>query len=243
MGLQVRGLSVRFGQTTAVSGVDFSVADGEVLGLLGPSGCGKSTLLRAIAGLERPQAGTITWNGADLDRVPVHRRGFGMVFQDGQLFPHRDVAGNVEFALRMQGMGRARRTGRVAELLDLVGLAGQQRRRVTHLSGGEAQRVALARALAADPRLLLLDEPLTALDRMLREQLVVELAEWLAGQSTTAIVVTHDHEEAFTLADRVAVMARGQVLQVDTPERLRQCPADDEVAAFLGHKAGSRRSG
>ncbi|QUH00241.1 ABC transporter ATP-binding protein [Saccharopolyspora erythraea] len=234
MGLDVRDLSVRYGPLTAVSEVDVELADGEVLALLGPSGCGKSTLLRAVAGLERPSTGSVHWDGTDLARVPVHRRGFGMVFQDGQLFPHRDVAGNVEFGLRMRSVSRARRTARVAELLELVGLAGYERRRVTELSGGEAQRVALARALAADPRLLLLDEPLSALDRMLREQLAVDLAALLARDDATAIVVTHDHDEAFTLADRVAVMARGRILQVDTPARLWQRPAGDEVAEFLG---------
>ncbi|MFD0486197.1 ABC transporter ATP-binding protein [Saccharopolyspora spinosporotrichia] len=234
MGLDVRDLSVRYGPVTAVSEVDVELADGEVLALLGPSGCGKSTLLRAVAGLERPSAGSVHWDGTDLARVPVHRRGFGMVFQDGQLFPHRDVAGNVEFGLRMRSVSRARRAARVAELLELVGLAGYERRRVTELSGGEAQRVALARALAADPRLLLLDEPLSALDRMLREQLAVDLAALLARDDATAIVVTHDHDEAFTLADRVAVMARGRILQLDTPARLWQRPAGDEVAEFLG---------
>ncbi|MCX2733275.1 ABC transporter ATP-binding protein [Saccharopolyspora sp. NFXS83] len=234
MGLEVRGLTVRFGGTTAVREVDLSVLDGEVLALLGPSGCGKSTLLRTVAGLERPTAGAVRWNGRDLDAVQVHQRRFGLVFQDGQLFPHRDVAGNVGFGPRMRGVGKAARAARVAELLELVGLAGYGERRVTDLSGGEAQRVALARALAADPELLLLDEPLSALDRMLRERLAVDLAALLGRGPSTALVVTHDHDEAFTLADRVAVMARGTVLQADTPELLWRHPADDEVAEFLG---------
>lgn len=235
MGLDVRDLSVRFPGTTAVSEVALTVGRGEVLAVLGPSGCGKSTLLRAIAGLERPTRGSVAWDGDDLARVPVHRRRFGMVFQDGQLFPHRDVAGNVEFGLRMNAVGRRRRTERVTELLDVVGLAGYQRRSVTGLSGGEAQRVALARALAADPQLMLLDEPLAALDRVMREQLAVDLAGLLGADDTTAIVVTHDHDEAFTLADRVAVMVRGEVLQVDAPHRLWRRPVDDEVARFLGY--------
>lgn len=234
MGLEVQGLTVRFGGTTAVHDVRLSVLDGEVLALLGPSGCGKSTLLRAVAGLERPTAGEVRWNGRDLASVPVHRRRFGLVFQDGQLFPHRNVAGNVAFGPRMRGVGGAERTARVAELLELVGLAGYEDRRVTDLSGGEAQRVALARALAADPELLLLDEPLSALDRMLRERLAVDLAALLGRGDSTALVVTHDHDEAFTLADRVAVMSRGTILQADTPDLLWRHPADEEVAAFLG---------
>src|SRR4051794_4202757 len=141
MGLSVRGLTVRYGSFTAVSDVDIEVADGEVVALLGPSGCGKSTLLLAVAGLERPAAGRVCWDGADLAGVAVHRRGFGLVFQDGQLFPHRDVAGNVEFGLRMAGADRAARRERVAELLTLLGLDGYQRRRITELSGGERQRV------------------------------------------------------------------------------------------------------
>ncbi len=234
MGLDVRGLSVHFAGATAVSDVDLSVARGEVLAVLGPSGCGKSTLLRAVAGLEPPSRGTVAWNGADLARVPVHRRAFGMVFQDGQLFPHRDVAGNIGFALRMNSVGRGRRAEKVSELLNLVGLTGYERRSVTRLSGGEAQRVALARALAAEPQLLLLDEPLAALDRALREQLAVDLAALLDGDDATAVVVTHDHDEAFTLADRVAVMTDGQILQVDVPRRLWRRPVSDEVATFLG---------
>jgi thiamine transport system ATP-binding protein len=230
--LVVDGLSVRYGGLDAVSGVDLEIADGEVLALLGPSGCGKSTLLRAVAGLEATAGGTVRWDDTDLADVPVHRRGFGLVFQDGQLFPHRDVAGNVAFGLRMRRMtGRAER---VAELLDLVGLAGYERRRVTELSGGEAQRVALARALAPRPRLLLLDEPLSALDRALREQLAMDLAGLLRVAGATALVVTHDHDEAFTLADRVAVMRVGRIVQTGPPEQVWRRPVDEDTARFLG---------
>ncbi|KEI43272.1 ABC transporter ATP-binding protein [Saccharopolyspora rectivirgula] len=234
MALALRDLTVRYGRTTALSEVELDVADGEVVALLGPSGCGKSTLLRAVAGLERPSAGSVHWDGADLSRVPVHQRGFGMVFQDGQLFPHRSVAGNIEFALRMRGAGRQVRTARVRELLQLVGLEGYEDRQVGELSGGEAQRVALARALAAEPKLLLLDEPLSALDRSLREQLAVDLARLLEKTGTTAVVVTHDHDEAFTLADRVAVMVAGRILQTGSAEQVWRWPVSDQVAEFLG---------
>ncbi|HEV7908401.1 MAG TPA: ABC transporter ATP-binding protein [Pseudonocardiaceae bacterium] len=234
MSLECSGLSVRYGTLDAVSDVDLKISDGEVVALLGPSGCGKSTLLRAVAGLERPSAGTIAWDGADLAGTPVHRRGFGLVFQDGQLFPHRDVAGNVAFGMRMHRVDAEERHKRVAELLELVGLGGCERRRVTELSGGEQQRVALARALAPKPRLLLLDEPLSALDRALREQLAVDLARLLREAGATALVVTHDHDEAFTLADRVAVMRAGRICQIGAPERVWRYPVDVEVARFLG---------
>ncbi|CCH28162.1 ABC transporter ATP-binding protein [Actinosynnema sp. NPDC047251] len=234
MSLGLNGISVRYGDVAAVSEVDLAVGDGEVVALLGPSGCGKSTLLRAVAGLEVPSAGTVTWDGADLAGTPVHRRGFGLVFQDGQLFPHRDVAGNVAFGLRMRRVEREARRKRVAELLELVGLGGYQRRKVTELSGGEQQRVALARALAPRPRLLLLDEPLSALDRALRESLAVDLARVLREAGATALVVTHDHDEAFTLADRVAVMRAGRIRQVGPPAQVWRSPADVEVARFLG---------
>jgi thiamine transport system ATP-binding protein len=234
MALSVRGLSVHYGSLAAVSEVDVDVPDGAVLALLGPSGCGKSTLLRAVAGLERPVAGRVCWDDTDLAGVPVHRRGFGLVFQDGQLFPHRDVAGNVAFGLRMRGADRSTQDDRVVELLALLGLAGYQRRRITELSGGEQQRVALARALAPRPRLLLLDEPLSALDRALREQLAVDLARVLRVSGTTALVVTHDHDEAFTLADRVALMRAGRITQVGRPEQVWRCPADEATARFLG---------
>ncbi|MCS7479812.1 ABC transporter ATP-binding protein [Umezawaea endophytica] len=234
MSLRLTGVGVRYGAVTAVSDVDLAVADGEVVALLGPSGCGKSTLLRAVAGLERPSAGVVAWDDEDLAGVPVHRRGFGLVFQDGQLFPHRDVAGNVAFGMRMHGVETEARHKRVAELLELVGLGGYQKRKVTELSGGEQQRVALARALAPRPRLLLLDEPLSALDRALREQLAVDLARLLREAGATALVVTHDHDEAFTLADRVAVMRAGRVRQVGPPTEVWRSPVDVDTAKFLG---------
>ncbi|GAA1333536.1 hypothetical protein GCM10009660_09530 [Catellatospora bangladeshensis] len=234
MSLELSGITVRYGAVEAVAGVDLSVGDGEVVALLGPSGCGKSTLLRAVAGLEAPSAGTVAWDGVDLAGTPVHRRGFGLVFQDGQLFPHRDVAGNVAFGLRMRGVEREARRKRVDELLELVGLAGYRGRRVTELSGGEQQRVALARALAPRPRLLLLDEPLSALDRALRESLAVDLARLLREAGATALVVTHDHDEAFTLADRVAVMRAGRIRQVGPPAQVWRSPVDVAVARFLG---------
>lgn len=234
MALELDSITVRYGQTVAVSDVSLSVADGEVVALLGPSGCGKSTLLRTIAGLEKPSSGAVRWDSRDLAGVPVHRREFGLVFQDGQLFPHRSVAGNVAFGLRMQKVERESRDKRVLSLLELVGLDGYAERRVTQLSGGEQQRVALARALAPSPRLLLLDEPLSALDRALREQLAVDLARLLREAATTALVVTHDHDEAFTLADRVAIMSRGRIVQVGPPAEVWSSPVDVETAKFLG---------
>ncbi|WP_413451833.1 ABC transporter ATP-binding protein [Georgenia phoenicis] len=233
-GLEARGVVVTYpGGPTAVDGVDLDVPAGEVLALLGPSGCGKSSLLRAVAGLEPLAAGRLRWDGQDLEGIPVHRRGFGLMFQDGQLFPHRDVAGNVGYGLG--ALPRADREHRVAELLELVGLAGYGARPVTTLSGGEQQRVALARSLAPRPRLLLLDEPLSSLDRSLREHLAGELRDIIHAAGTTAVYVTHDQDEAFTVATRIAVMARGHVLQADTPERLWRAPAGEEVARFLGY--------
>ncbi|TRW46990.1 ABC transporter ATP-binding protein [Georgenia yuyongxinii] len=238
-GLRVRDLHVRYpagrgAVTTAVAGVDLDVRTGEVLALLGPSGSGKSSLLRAVAGLEPVAGGTVRWAGRDLAGVPVHRRGFGLMFQDGQLFPHRTVAGNVAYGLTMARLPRAHRERRVAELLDLVGLTGYGPRPVSTLSGGQAQRVTLARALAPQPALLLLDEPLSALDRGLREHLTGELYDILRATGTTALYVTHDHDEAFTVADRVAVMDAGRLLQVDAPDRLWWRPVSREVATFLG---------
>jgi len=222
MTLELDHVSVRFGAKLAVDDVSLEVAGGEVLCVLGPSGSGKSTLLRAIAGLEI-STGSITWAGENLGRVPVHKRGFALMFQDGQLFTHLDVAGNVGYS----------KMGNVAELLELVGLAGFEKRRVTDLSGGEQQRVALARALAAQPRLLLLDEPLSSLDRELRERLAVDLRSILRETRTTAIMVTHDQTEAAVVADRVAIMDEGRMLQMGTMAQLRSRPTD-RVARFLG---------
>lgn len=236
--LEVADLSVVYpagragAPVTAVDGVSLSVSDGEVLALLGPSGCGKSSLLRAVAGLEPVAGGTVRWEDQDVVGVPVHQRGFGMVFQDGQLFPFKDVAGNVAYGLT--GLPRAERQARVAEVLELVGLPGYGPRAVTTLSGGQAQRVALARSLAPRPRLLLLDEPLSALDRALRESLSRDLARILRTQGMSALYVTHDHAEAETVADRVGVMVAGRLLAVGTMEELRQRPGSEDVARFLG---------
>lgn len=232
MGLSVRGLAVTYGDLRAVDGVDLEVAAGEVVALLGASGSGKSSLLRAVAGLEDVAAGEVAWDGRSMVRVPVHKRGFGLMFQDGQLFEHRDVGSNIAYGLT--GLPRAQRGERVREMLELVGLPGFERRRVTTLSGGQAQRVALARALAPAPRLLLLDEPLSALDRALREQLATDVRTILRQGGTTALYVTHDQDEAMTVADRVGVMEAGRLLRLDTPQRLWADPASSKVARFLG---------
>jgi thiamine transport system ATP-binding protein len=210
MTLDLTDVTVRFGAKTAVDAVSLSVPTGEVFALLGPSGSGKSSLLRAIAGLE-PCTGDIAWDGESVVRVPPHRRGFALMFQDGQLFPHLDVAGNVGYALRVAGRPSGER---VAELLELVGLSGFEKRGVTDLSGGEQQRVALARSLAASPRLLLLDEPLSSLDRELRERLAVEVRGILKASGTTAILVTHDHDEAGVIADRTGLLVDGRLASV-----------------------------
>ena len=233
-GLEVRGATVRYGEVTAVDGVDLAVEPGEIVALLGASGSGKSSLLRGVAGLEPLAAGVVAWDGVDVSAVPVHARGFGMMFQDGQLFQHLSVAGNIGYGLYREP--RAQRRARVAELLDIVGLPGYGGRRISELSGGQAQRVALARSLAPRPRLLLLDEPLSALDRNLREHLVEVLGDALRTTGTTALYVTHDQDEAFALADRVGVMADGRLLQLDGPELLWRRPASREVAVFLGYE-------
>ncbi|MFE0682616.1 ABC transporter ATP-binding protein [Streptomyces sp. NPDC058961] len=232
--LKLDGATVRFGQRAALDAVDLEVADHETVCVLGPSGSGKSTLLRVVAGLQPLAAGRVLLGGADQAGVPVHKRGLGLMFQDHQLFPQRDVAGNVAFGLRMRGASRAEQAARVGELLDLVGLPGAERRAVAALSGGEQQRVALARALAPSPRLLMLDEPLGQLDRTLRERLVVELRSLFARLGTTVLAVTHDQGEAFALADRVVVMRDGRIAQTGTPLEVWQRPASEFVARFLG---------
>jgi thiamine transport system ATP-binding protein len=206
--LAVEDVVVRFDGRTVLDEVSLHVATGEIVGLLGPSGSGKSTLLRVIAGLHLPDRGRVCWDDHDLAGVPPHRRGVGLVFQDLQLFPHKDVAANVGFGLRMQHRRRAAIDARVTELLALVGLPGFERRRVTTLSGGEAQRVALARALAPEPRVLLLDEPLAALDRDLHDRLALDVRRLLRRVGITAVHVTHDEGEARTIGDRLVVLGR-----------------------------------
>lgn len=232
--LTLESATVRFGARAALDAVDLEVAEHETVCVLGPSGSGKSTLLRVVAGLHPPDGGRVLLDGADQAGVPVHRRGLGLMFQDHQLFPHRDVGANVAFGLRMRGVSRRDQEHRVGELLDLVGLPGAERRAVAALSGGEQQRVALARALAPRPKLLMLDEPLGQLDRGLRERLVVELRTLFGRLGTTVLAVTHDQGEAFALADRVVVMRDGRIAQVGTPLEVWRRPASAFVARFLG---------
>ena len=214
--------------------VSLSVERGEIISLLGASGSGKTTLLRIIAGLEVSESGRVLLGGQDLTHIPVHRRGVVLMFQEYALFPHRTVAENVGFGLRMQGRPRSEIQARVSEMLGLVGLAGFDGRSVVQLSGGERQRVALARSLAPEPQLLLLDEPLGSLDRNLRERLLEDLAVILRRVGVTAIVVTHDQTEAFSLADRVALLHDACVVQMGAPETIYRHPASPWVARFLG---------
>ncbi|GAB4535824.1 MAG: ABC transporter ATP-binding protein [Anaerolineae bacterium] len=232
--LSIQGITKRFGDTLALAGVSFDVAEGEIVCLLGPSGCGKTTLLRIVAGLETPDAGQVLLNGHDIGPVPPHRRDFGLMFQDYALFPHKNVFENVAFGLRMKRMGEGEIRRQVREVLALVGLEGFEGRGVNELSGGEAQRVALARSLATHPRLLMLDEPLGSLDRALRERLMSELRDILTGVGVTALYVTHDQAEAFAIADRAVVMNAGRVEQIGPPEAIYCCPASPFVARFLG---------
>lgn len=234
MRLTLEGVGVTLEGSPIVEDVSLEVASGERLALLGPSGSGKTTVLRVVAGLQRPTTGRVLVDGRDVTRVPPHRRGIGLVFQDAALFPHRDVAGNVGFGPRVAGLPDAECAARVEEALELVGLSGTGRRDVTTLSGGEAQRVALARALAPRPGVLLLDEPLGALDGPLRQRLQDDLRALFERLSLTVVHVTHDVGEAFELGDRVAVLREGRVAQVAAPDELWARPADDWVARFLG---------
>ena len=236
--LEVTGISKSFGGVAVLSGVSLGAEPGEIVCLLGPSGCGKTTLLRLIAGLEAPDAGFIAFEGRVVDGLPPQERGFGLMFQDLALFPTMDVLGNVSFGLRMQKrserLSREEVARRVDELLDLVDLAGFGRRQVHELSGGERQRVALARSLAAEPRLLMLDEPLGSLDRRLRESLQTQVRAILKEVGVTAVYVTHDRDEAFAMADSMVVMERGAVVQSGTPEDLFIAPRSELVARSMG---------
>lgn len=229
--LELRGIAKRFGAVIAVDDFSLAVPDGEIVALLGPSGCGKTTVLRIVAGLERPDVGRVFLAGRDATDWPPEKRGVGLVFQSYALFPHLSVGANVAYGLRSR---RGERKARVRELLGLVGLSGYERRRPHQLSAGQQQRVALARALAPKPRVLLLDEPLSALDAALRKNLRAELRALLGKLGMTALYVTHDQEEALALADRVAVMRAGRLEHVAPPEELYNRPRTPFVAAFLG---------
>lgn len=232
--LEATHITKRYGDTPVLRGVSVAAASGEIVALLGPSGCGKTTLLRIIAGLETADEGALMFDGQPLNDVPVYRRGFGLMFQDYALFPHRNVADNVAFGLRMHGQPVDGVARRVEEMLALVGLGGYGARRVYELSGGERQRVALARSLAPRPRLLMLDEPLAALDRTLRERLQDELGRILREVGVTSIYVTHDQGEAFALADRIVLMNAGRIEQHGPPEQVYRHPATPWAARFLG---------
>lgn len=229
--LQVIGLGVVIDGKVILEDVDLDVGDGEIVAVLGPSGSGKSTLLRAIAGLVEPASGDISWDGRSIVGVPTHRRGFGLMFQGYALFPHMTVAGNVGFGLQMAGSDDV--DSRVADALAAVGLAGFEDRKVDSLSGGEQQRVALARTLAPDPDLVMLDEPLGALDRSLRQRLVVDTRRVLEEREVTALVVTHDRDEAVALSDRLALMRDGTIVQTGTLDELLARPADEWVSGFI----------
>lgn len=232
--LEVAGIQHDYDGKPLLRGIDLTVTQGEIVCLLGASGSGKTTLLRIIAGLEKADAGMVRLNGESLADVPVHARDFGFMFQDFALFPHLNVEHNIAFGLRMRGWTAERQAARVREVLELVALGGFEKRDVGSLSGGERQRVALARSLAPSPRLLLLDEPLGSLDAALRERLVVELRDIIKRAGLTAIYVTHDQQEAFAVADRIAVLRVGHFDQVATPLELYRRPRTEFVARFLG---------
>jgi ABC-type Fe3+/spermidine/putrescine transport system ATPase subunit len=231
--LAVRNVTKRFGSTRALDDVTIDVVD-QTIAILGPSGCGKSTLLRVIAGLEQPDSGKVFWDDIDVTDTPVHLRDFGLMFQTFALFPHRTVGQNVAFGLEMHHVPTVERDRRVREALEWVGMGDKAHRKIDGLSGGEKQRVALARTLAPGPRLVMLDEPLGSLDRMIRDRLIGEIRDLLAETATPAIYVTHDHEEARTVADRIALMRSGRIVQQGTWQELVSHPADEWVGRFLG---------
>lgn len=232
--LSLQNISRNFGSTRAVDGVSLEVERGEFFGLLGPSGCGKTTTLRMIAGLEKPDSGSIHFEGKEITNLPPERRGFGMVFQNYALFPHLNVFENVAFGLRARHAAKEQMNERVRSALELVQLPGYEKRAIDELSGGQQQRVAIARAIAIEPALLLFDEPLSNLDVSLREETRGELRELVTRLGLTAVYVTHDQEEAFALCDRISVMVGGKLMQTGKPRELYEQPGDIAVARFLG---------
>ncbi|HQR26086.1 MAG TPA: ABC transporter ATP-binding protein [Nocardioides sp.] len=232
--IRLEGIAKHFGPVTAVDGVDLAIEDGEFFSMLGPSGSGKTTVLRMVAGFEAPTAGRILLGGQDVTGRPPHARDVNTVFQDYALFPHMDVQANVEYGLRVKKVPKAERRERALAALETVRLAGYAERRPGQLSGGQRQRVALARALVNRPKVLLLDEPLGALDLKLRREMQLELKQIQREVGITFVFVTHDQEEALTMSDRIAVFNEGRVQQVDTPARLYEAPATDFVAGFVG---------
>jgi len=232
--VQLHGIDKSYGSHQVLHGVDLDIAPGEFVSLLGPSGCGKTTALRVLAGLEKADGGTVTLGGQDVSRVPTNKRDIGMVFQSYSLFPHLRVADNTAFGLRRRGVGKAAAARRALDALALVGLEGFVDRYPHQLSGGQQQRVALARALVTEPRVLLLDEPLSALDAKVRVQLRDEIRRIQLRLGITTVFVTHDQEEALAVSDRIAVMDAGRIDQIDSPEELYRRPATAHVAAFVG---------
>ncbi|MGM7697867.1 ABC transporter ATP-binding protein [Microbacterium sp. A84] len=232
--VQFQGIEKSYGSNRVLHGVDLDIAPGEFVSLLGPSGCGKTTALRVLAGLESADGGAVLLGGQDVSRVPTNKRDIGMVFQSYSLFPHLRVDDNTAFGLRRRGMGKAKAAKRAMDALELVGLGSFAERFPHELSGGQQQRVALARALVTEPRVLLLDEPLSALDAKVRVQLRDEIRRIQLRLGITTVFVTHDQEEALAVSDRIAVMDAGRIDQIDTPEELYLRPATAHVAAFVG---------
>jgi len=234
--LIIEQVSKKFGDNQVLNNVSFGVDEGEILAILGPSGCGKSTLLNIISGLEPLDSGQISWGGQNLSLIPPYKRNFGLMFQDYALFPHMNVKNNVAFGLEMMKLPESEINQKVESVLELVGLEGFGERDVNELSGGEQQRVALARSIVPEPKLLMLDEPLGSLDRALRERLLKDLTKILRSTSQTTVYVTHDQEEAYSLADTVVVMNKGRIIQIGTPNQIFNQPDNVFVARFVGLK-------